>query len=382
MSDVEARLRRTLREGLDGVVADPGRAATTVRRARRRRALRGVAAGLAGVLLAGVAATAWEGGREDPPPPPAAEPEQVATFAVDFDPGTGTVTVDVPKAQICFDLSRDIRMQAQLRYDFAGAGDVAVVATGLPARPGVPRCHAVDPDHAERLLADPFDHLVVLSPGYLTRSAPLEPLATAPEDAPDVVKIVCSQDGAVAITPQVQPQEDGIHLRFYGSGDRWRAFNLLNDDGVNEGGELHGGEFVSTFPPGAFYAGCFDHLNEASMSPRDPAYTRITIVDPVGLWTEEELDCETPDRRRAIVTDELLTNDEPDYEALIRDHVEGVEPDDVLERPRYPRSEFVFEMRTVVRDGRRIAWLMVVREEPFWAVSPHVCPGSGIAPPS
>lgn len=392
MSDVEARLRRTLREGLDGVVADPGRAATTVRRARLGRALRGVAAGLAGVLLAGAVATAWEGGREDPPPPPAAEPEQIATFAVDFDPGTGTVTVDVPKAQICFDLSRDIRMHAQLRYDFAGAGDVGVVATGLSARPGVPQCRAVDPDHAERLLADPYDHLVVLGPGYLTRSAPLEPLATAPEDAPYVVKIVCSQDGAVALTPQAQPRRDGVHLQVHNQAGAWRVFNLTSPEGGGSSGSRLPRRRVFTdagnIAPGAYSVGCFRD-DSFPYDPSHPDYATFTIVDPNELWIDPELECDAGRRRAEVVTDERSRGyrDQPDFDALIREHVPGLLSDDVIVRATYPESAAKSEHRTIVRDGRKLATLYLgIEEDPdapgkfVWSIMPRVCPGSGIAP--
>lgn len=380
MDDVEARLRRTLKDRLDPVAADQTRGEPALRRARRGRAVRGVAAGLTAVLLAGAgaAATTWERSEEDRPLP-AAEPAGVATFAVDFDPGHGTVTVDVARAQICFDLSRGIRMGAQLRYGKEGAGDVGVTATSA-TRSAAPQCRPVDPDHAHRLLTNPAGHFVVLSPGYLTRSAGLEEARVSPEQASDTMKIVCSQDGAVAVTPYVRPQEDGIHVSFFDGGDRWKAFNLVNDGGDNEGGDLRSdGEFVSTFPPGPLYAGCFEHLDEAPYSPRDPAYTKVTIVDPDSLWTADEPDCGGADKRPLLLPRRPRELEPSDYEPMIREHVSGVRAEDVIERPRYPATEFIYETRTIVRDGRPIASVMFFPRGSQWVLEIFACPGSGIA---
>lgn len=382
MNDFEPRLRAVLREALDPVVADGGRAAAAVRKARRGRALRGAAAGLACALTVAAAAIAWERRPDEEPPRPAAEPPVARTFALDFESGEGTLTIDVPKAQACLDLTKDVPgFGAQLHYDPDGPDDpvVAEFGSGI-TNAHSPRCVPVDPSEARRVLSQPVRHYVAFDPPGFTRGSALLPLDDPPILAPDVAVIVCSLDGAVALTPYVQPREDGVHLRFYNPTRRWRTFQLLADDGGNEGGRVsYGSDYnVSAFGPGPLYAGCFEDLDTAPISSRDPAYTSFTIVDPRGYWTEDDLDCDSPEKRPEVDTGEPRVEVE-DFEELIREHVPGIRADDLLERPRYPGTEFHFEPRTVVRDGRRIAGLMLVRGDVNWAIAPRVCPGSGIA---
>ena len=157
----------------------------------------------------------------------------------------------------------------------------------------------------------------------------------------------------------------------------------MNDEGDNEGGRLSfGSDYnVSGFPPGPLYVSCLERVNDAVFDPGDDAYTRFEIVDPRGLWTEGDLDCDVERKRPVVVTDEPLPEDPdrvPGFEALIREHVPGVDPAVELERPGYPGTEFHFEPRTVVRGGRRVAGLMLVREDGYWAIDVRVCPGSGL----
>lgn len=376
MTDVEARLRDAMRTALDPVVAEKGRRHAAIRSARVGRVVRGISAGLACVLVAGAAALALEPNAGDDPPRPASPPEEVMTFALDFrtQTGDGTLTVDVPKGQVCLKVSRNLAgARGQLHYTDPTVDLIVEYVTAAWR----PVCHPFDQDDAARIVEQPERHYLTIGPRLYDARASLEPLIQPPL-FPDDAEIVCSQDGAIAITPQVLAQDDGVHVRFYASGGRWTAFNLLADDGKNEGGRLRQGSFVTGFAPGPLYAGCFEHLDDASMSPRDPAYTTITIVDPQRLWTPDELDCDAPEKRRAIDTGEPLVEPER-FDELIREHVPGIEPTDDLERPRYPQTEFHFEPRTVVRDGRRIAGLLLVRGDVNWAIDVQACEGSGIA---
>ncbi|HEX2295628.1 MAG TPA: hypothetical protein VHN37_10005 [Actinomycetota bacterium] len=386
MTDLEPRLRAVLKETLDPVVAERGRAAAAVGRARRGRALRGAATGLACVLAVAAAALAWERRPSDEAPRPAAEPPAVETFALEFKGGDGTLTVDAPKAQACLDLSRDVPgFGGRLYYDPDGPDDPVVADFGAGiTNAHSPLCVSIGPDDARRVLAEPARHYVELGPRLFDQASPLEPLDAVPALAPDVAVIVCSRSGAVALTPQVQPREDGVHLRFYNPSRRWRTFQLFSDDGGNEGGRVSFGtdHNVSTFAPGVLYAGCFERLDQVPLHRDEPAYTSFTIVDPRGLWTDDDLSCAAPAKRRPIVTDVAVGEDStrlPDFEALIREHVPGLEAGDVLERPGYPGTEFHFEPRIVVREGRRIASLMLVSEDGLWAIWPRACPGSGVA---
>jgi hypothetical protein len=348
-----------------------------LRRARRGRLGRGIAAGLAGVLVAGAAALAWEQTPDDGRPRPASPRGPAATFRLDFHAaGDGTLAVDSAKGRICVEVSgKVVGWGAELRYADP-TEDVVVVYLSTARRPW---CHPIDPGDAARLLDRPGRHYVTVGPRRYLAHSELEPFGPDPRALPDVGEIVCSPDGAVAMTSHVRAQEDGVHLRFYAQDDRWRSFNLVADDGSNEGGRLHGTENVSTFGPGPLYAGCFERPNDAPMSPRDRAYARLTIVDPHGLWTDDEPDCPVPDKRPSLVPDGRTAGEKPDYGALIREHVSGVAADDVIERPLYPGSEHVFETRMVVRGGRQIASVTFARRAGDWVVTVWACPGSGLA---
>lgn len=381
MNDVEARLRQTLHAELDAIAPDPRRASPALRRARLGRAVRGVAGGLACALVVAGAAVAWNR-RDADETRPAAKPPERATYSLSFgEGGSGTITIDVPRAQACIDLSEASGVTAaRLRRDPG--------PTVVEVQPGDwgawPRCSSIDADDAKRVVREPGRHYVELHAGEPAHVSALEPLDVAPQDAPGVAQIVCTEAGAVVLTPRVRAREDGIHLRFHNPWRVPKAFNLLAEDGGNEGGRLRYGRDgnVSTFAPGLLYVACLDRLNDAVYDTRDESYASFTIVDPDGLWTDPTLECGEGRRRRVIVTDERLPANPdrlPDMEALIREHVPGVVSSDVLERPLYPESMFIFETRTVVRDGRRIATLMLVREEPYWAILPRACPRSGIA---
>lgn len=394
MSDLEVRLRDTLSRRLDAVAADPARAAQTVRRARRGRAARGIAAGLAGVLVAGAAALAFESGLDERPSP-AKEPPAAGTFAVSF-PGDsrGTVTVDVPKAQVCLDLAGGVPVwAAHLHHD----------PEGLSPDPGVaefrlsfetyrrPQCVSVDRADAERIVAEPQRHYLDAHRDHSTPVSTLRPLDLAPEELPDVAEIVCSEEGAVAVTPRVQPQEDGVHLRFRASGDRWRAFNLFNGEGANEGGDIRPGfENVSTFPPGPLYAGCFEDLDDG-FSPGDPEYAELTIEDPRGLWTELDLVCGAGYEDREVETDEpsdrydsrtprdvATTPSDTSFPEMAREYVSGIREDDDVLRPGYPQTTLHFEHHNVFRDDAPVARLMFVDGPEVWKIRVSACPGSGI----
>lgn len=390
MSDVEARLKETLRASLDAINAEPGRAAAAVRRARRGRVVRGVAAGLAGVLVAGAVAMAWEP-RADDPPRPASEPPAHATFVLDFRPGGGRLTVDVAKAQVCLDVAWDVVPSGSaLEYEPPGSPSTIVAALGRPRLPRAPRCESVDPGEAARVIDEPHLHRVVLSPGYAVRASFLEPVDPSPGNAPDVLEIVCSEDGAVALTPQAQPRRDGVRLRIYNQGGAWRGFEVSSADGRFGGGGLRRDRVFDktwTIDPGPHGIRCLRNPRADVYDPEDGSFAQFTIVDPYDLWNDPELECVEGNSRREVTTTAPVpdSRDLPDFDALIRDHVPGVQPGDVLERPFYPESGVKLEPRTLIRDGRKIATFYLgidkVRGGPghVWSILPRVCPGSGIA---
>ncbi|MFN2588632.1 MAG: hypothetical protein ABR613_11020 [Actinomycetota bacterium] len=397
MDDVESRLRRTLTESLDGIEPERGRAAPALRRARRGRAARGAAAGLACLLVVAATAVAWER-RQDDRPAPAGERADVKTFVVSFPRGgRATVTIDVRKAQACVAVQGGgVTLSGHLHYDPAGP-DPTVAELHVPPRHlRWPQCDPVDQGDAARVIAEPHRHYLDLHPDPAVRAGVLRPLELAAEDAPDVAEIVCSQDGAVALTPEVQPQEDGIHLRFYNPSRRWRAFNLFDGEGHNEGGDLGFGrdDNVSTFPPGTLYAGCFDDLDD-SFSPGDAEYTELTIVDPRRLWTELDLACGTAYEERVVDTDEPSDRSETQvrggiiapvpsdttFPEMARDHVPGLRDEDDIRRPGYPETALHFNHHNVFRDGVAVARLMFVDGPEVWEIRVGACPGTGVGEP-
>ena len=391
MSDVEARLRESLHEALDPIAAEAARGAAAVRRARRGRAVRGVAAGLAAAVFVAGAALAITREPGEDAPRPASEPEQVATFLLDFRPGSGTLTVDVPKAQVCLGVGRDAVIGgAQVEYEPPGSLPIVVAAMGHGGNPHTPRCRPVDPSSAARVIAEPHHHQVVL-PGFATRAAFLDPFDLSPTSAPDVLEIVCSQDGAVAMTPQARPRLDGVRLRIHNQGGAWRGFEVSSPDGRFGGGGLRRDRiFEKTWPidPGPHGIRCLREPRAQVYDPEHPDFAQFTIVDPYGLWNDPALECGAGDQRRRIKTATRVPDPWrlPDFDQLIRDYLPGVEPDDVLERPRYPESEFKLETRTLIREGRKIATLYLgsarvpgSRRDHRWAIMPVVCPGSRIA---
>jgi hypothetical protein len=333
---------------------------------------------------------AWEPRADDPPRPAAERPEH-ATFVLDFRRGDGTLTVDIAKAQVCLDVAGTVVPDgSQLVYEPPGTPATVAAALGRRRLPRAPRCEPVDPDHAARVIAEPHHHRVVLSPGYSVETSFLEPFDLAPGNAPDVLEIVCSRAGAVALTPQAQPRRDGVRLRIYNQGGAWRGFEVSSADGRFGGGGLRRDVVFDktwTIDPGPHGIRCLRNPRADVYDPEDGAFAQFTIVDPYDLWNDPELECVEGEPRREITTASPAgdSRELPDFDGLIRAHVPGVEPGDVLERPRYPESAVKLEPRTLIRDGRKIATLYLgIDKVPggpghVWSILPRVCPGSGIA---
>lgn len=387
MNDLEARLRHVLHEELDPIDADRSRAVTMTRRARRARIVRAGAGVLATLgLLAAAVATAGALGRDDRDLPPAAPPETFAAFDATSEGGrTWRVAVDVEQGQACYGAHVLGAGSVHLRRGDGDAGDPAI-ATFQETPRAFPShlCAPVESADAARVIAEPELHYLEFHSGTGSLSGPLAPVDRG--EPPAVAEIVCGPRGAVALTPEIQPQRDGIHLEIYNYGGDRGEFYFVAPDGGNEIGNLPADDVhrnVSSFGPGPLQVGCTDYADSFSFDGTgSERHARLTIVDPHDLWTEPDLECGDGRRRRKVVTDRPATEPpgvQPPAETLIREFVSGVEPGDVIERPRYPESMFKLETRTLVRDGRRIARLYLTPEDGVWNVLPYVCPGSGVA---
>lgn len=389
MDDVEARLRRTLHDELDPITPERSRAAALPRRALRVRVGRATAA--FAVLLAAVTTAALVAGPasdRDGRVPPAGPAETRGHFGVELGPaGTALVAVDVDQGQACLSTALDGAREGTLRRDDPGRDDPVVAWFFASRRTFLPQmCAPMTVSDAAGVLADPGLHYLEIAGEFGSAAAPLDVRETPSEDAPTVAEIVCGQDGAVALTPEVQPRRDGIHLRIYNYGGDRGEFYLVGADGGNEIGDLPADDVrtnVSTFGPGGLQVGCTGYAGSFSYDgPGSERHARITIVDPYDLWTEPDLECGDGRKRPKIPTGRPVPDSpgsrEP-FEALIRRFLPGVEDDDVVERPLYPESEFKIETRTVVRNGRRIARVYFFSDDSVWTLSPYVCPDSGIA---
>lgn len=384
MTDVEARLRAALHDTLDPVGADPARARPAIRAARRGRALRVVTAVVAtSVVAAAAVSTPWRDGR----PRPAADSADVGAFVASFGRhGQATVVVDVVKSQLCVDLtSVRARYGAVVRYDVQGPDDPRVGSFDSTIRArGAPACTTVDEAAARRLVREPRLHYLEVDPGESGRASALAPLDVEPQYAPDRLEVVCSQTGAVALAPEVQPRLDGVHLRIHDQDGAWDQVTIRPAGGGTIGmrltpvGPL---ENATSLAPGTYSIACFRDGAEPGFEPPDATrYATFSVADPNDLWNDAELACDATRQLREIVTDEPIgiPSVPPDFDLLARDHVPGLRPGDELERPTYPESATRREARTVVRDGVRIATLYFSRGHGRWSILPVVCDGSGI----
>jgi hypothetical protein len=383
MTDLETRLRESLRHELDPVVAAPGRGDEVTRRARRARTARAAAVAVLTVSVAAAAVALVR--RDDEALPPASVPETFAVFQVESAGATWRVAVDAAQGQVCY--AADVLGAGVAHLHDAGGN--GPVATFLDAPAAFPShlCARIDGTDAQDVLDEPERFYLEFHSGDESLSGPLE--ERVPGELPDVAEIVCGPEGAVALTPEIRPQRDGIHLEIHNHGGDRGEFYLVDPHGGNEiGGLPEDGvrENVSSFGPGPLQIGCAGYAGGFSYDGTgSERHARLTIVDPEGLWTEPELECGDGRRRRTIPTDRLATEGpgvQPPVERLIREFVPGIEPGDVIERPRYPDSQFKIETRTLVRDGRRIARLYLSRGGGVWSVMPYVCPGYGIADPA
>jgi hypothetical protein len=204
---------------------------------------------------------------------------------------------------------------------------------------------------------------------------------TSPVGVPDTARIVCTPNGATALTPEVRTRPDGVHVTIDNRSEA-RAFFIRDqeDPERNHGGKLSPRsqkELVTTFPPGELLVGCFANVRATPYGEVEgQGFARFRIVDPQRLWTPDRLACSNP--TRFLVTHVGSADLNPDQVA--RESVPGVRPDDVLKRPGYPLTQWHVEPRVVLRNGKPIALLFFREQARGWGVSFSACPASGITP--
>lgn len=227
----------------------------------------------------------------------------------------------------------------------------------------------------------------VLPTSVATPTASEEPGVGA---APDVLEATCANDGTTTIaSDRVRVQDDGVHVRVEGNGDRFSFYATL--EGRDAGRfdtfsmALSGAvtEFVTTYPPGPIFVGCVGDGNGGQPS---QDLTRVEILDPQGIWISDELTCPTSDQVQAEgfrAISGALSMSEPSPEAAIRLHVPGVlDTDEVLlaeygRDPNHPNEQAWMVVR---RDGRVVARFQMDGHDGVWGVHwGDTCKGSGVA---
>lgn len=171
---------------------------------------------------------------------------------------------------------------------------------------------------------------------------------------PDVARAVCDQDGTRLLTPEVQPQADGVHIRIESRLDKEDVSFVVGQLGGSEAA----GEQVWPIPPGTVEIGCWVGFEE------EPDYVSLRVVDPTGLYVPAELDC-----LRGVGASgggvasssgsygEAPEGDPRDPVDIAREFFESafgpLGADDVVERAGYPQAE-IRQVR-LVRDGKTVA---------------------------
>jgi hypothetical protein len=215
----------------------------------------------------------------------------------------------------------------------------------------------------------------------LTEAGPPAPPAGRVADIPSTAKVICTDEGARAVTPVVRPQREGVHIVIDNRTDRREFYvRAAAASEPNQGGRLARNARTSVLwgsGPGRVLIGCY-HKDDPPdfFETRGQGYASFTVVDPNGLWTPWTLECEgTRPLRRSIVAREPRGGD---LESVARRIVPGIELDDRLHRPGYPETEFIFELLTVMRRDRRIALLTFFSREPGLRIRVEACRNSGV----
>jgi hypothetical protein len=209
---------------------------------------------------------------------------------------------------------------------------------------------------------------------------------------PDEARLLCTRKGVTVLTPEVRPRQDGVHIRF-DNRSRKRAFYLrpASSTAPMEWGSAvphsvkvgpeSGSGFTSIrtgFPPGEIVVGCFRTGHGIPSWPSESrGLGRLKIVDPEGLWVSSGLHCP----RLSIhsrVTASPVSGGTPDLQAMARQYITGIQPDDHFERSGYPHGNFLPETLLLTRDGKPIAGLSFSQEHGSWEIAVRTCAESGV----
>jgi hypothetical protein len=163
----------------------------------------------------------------------------------------------------------------------------------------------------------------------------------------DVARFTCDASGS--ITPSntvVAAQPDGVHLAIDNTGDTPVSFSIegLGGDGAEPAAHK---ETVWQIRPGAATVSCSNTTHGPFGFSSSATFE---VVDPNGLYVPAELECASGEAYGSISEYADGTNGfAGDSVQVAREHVSGLEFDDLIERAGYPESRL--PVIRVVRDG-------------------------------
>jgi hypothetical protein len=205
--------------------------------------------------------------------------------------------------------------------------------TGAPTEPTTERPTAV---------ASPPD-VSSATPGDTVLGSP-SPTATEAAPAPDALDVACTATGTTTVTDRVAAQPDGVRFHVT-SPEVGRAFEIDNVGADNA--PSPSGTLVWPLAPGTVRVWC---------GPSEPAETdwvAIEVVDPLGVYVPVALTCSSA-AHGSIDYAEGARGERGDPVAIARRHLEGLRPDDTVERAGYPATA---DRKVRVMRGGSIAWV-------------------------
>ena len=163
----------------------------------------------------------------------------------------------------------------------------------------------------------------------------------------DVAEFSCDASGSIwPSSTLVAAQPDGVHVAISNSGDTQVSFSIEGSGGDGaEPGERK--ETVWQIPPGLGTVSC-SIVTDGGTGVASSA--SLQVVDPNGYYVPAELECPTGEAYgSAGAYADGATGFAGDPVQVARDHVSGLEFDDLVERAGYPESQL--PVIRLVRDG-------------------------------